>query len=209
LVAALLGVVGSCAAWMAIQKPAPLCARRFWNAVFSRTAAFAATWCISLVIAAFSFACWYFLAPLIGATLEPWLGERKTDALQLCVVALVLAIVGLVFLLADAVRATICHNSGRLTASIAKAWALVRDRPLGLATQALLRFGLAVSIHVANAWWITSSGYLARAEGFAWLAIATTEVATWLTIRVRLGWIAWLAGAVDRCAIDSATDLNA
>jgi hypothetical protein len=191
-VAGVLAVASSSLSWIAIDESLPFFGKRLQRRWCRVLPAFVLTTIGSVGCTMALGWCWWQLFPVIGALLEPWLGERGTDSVQLCVLLCLGCAFATVFTLSDLVRAALASGRSSLRSALPIAVELYLSQPLRITSHAWLRFILALSLHIAHGWVLAHYQWLARSGWFAALAVAQGEAVTLVAIGLRLDWIAWI-----------------
>ncbi len=192
-VAALVAIASSSLVWIAIDETLPFFGRRLQRRWCRVLPAFALTTLGSVGCAMVLGWCWWQVFPVIGALLEPWLGERGTDTVQLGVLLCLSCAFVALFTLSDVVRAGLASGRSSVRSALAIAAEVYLSQPIRITLHALIRFILALSLQLAHGWVIAHYQWLARSGWFAVLAIAQGEAVTLVAIGLRLDWIAWIS----------------
>jgi len=188
-----IGLAASCLVWVAIDESMLLLRKRLclrWSQVLP---AFALTTLYTWVAAILLGWCWWQAAPALGALLEPWFGERGTDYFQLTLLCCVLCVIAGFFIVSDVVRAIVASGLRSPRRALVVAIKVCRQQPSRIPVQALLPFGLAMSLHLSCGWIIAHNGWLAASATHVWLTFLLTELAALLAVALRLDWIAWIS----------------
>jgi hypothetical protein len=198
-VVAILGVAGSSFAWTATSESSlPLGSCRLRRRVCSILPGFAAITLMVVVLSALLVSACWMLLPSVGALLEPWVGERKTDWIELCLIfGLLLAVAALVTL-ADLLRASMAVRSTSLASPMPVALALFSAAPLRIIANAWGRFALALALQLLSILVLGHGGWLTSGIPRCLLALACSEITAFCTLWLRLSWIAWVCNAHRR-----------
>jgi hypothetical protein len=193
VVAGVIALLGSSFAWVATNEHRALFGLQIRNRVCAVVPTFAATTIATIGCSAMLAGCWWQLFPLIGETLEPVLGERGTDYVQLFVLTCLFAAIAVLCTLSDLVRAVVAAYRLPFRAALQRAARLYRLQPLRITANAVVRFGPVLSIQLANAWQVAHNQWLAGSDWLLAIAVAVSESVALLAIWLRLDWIEWLS----------------
>jgi hypothetical protein len=192
-VAATLALVGSSFTWVAIHAPDPLFGARIRSRVCAVLPTFALITVGQMLPMALLAWCFWQLVPVIGELLEPRLGERGTDLVQLFLVLCLLGAIAVYFTLSDVLRAVVVAGDVPTRHALPTARRLYGLCPLRITLHAGTRFVLALSLQLASAWLAARAQWLAGSSWLLLVAIAACETSALLTLWLRLDWIAWIS----------------
>jgi hypothetical protein len=136
--------------------------------------------------------CWYLVFGSIGGLLEPILGERGTDLVQLATFAIALCGIAVVFILADVTRAVVIANRTTTRHALSTALIVYRRTWPKLSLNALVRLSSAVLLQASLTWLVAHYQWLSGPTSACFAAAVAIEISTLLAIMLRVGWIAFL-----------------
>ncbi|HEY5956973.1 MAG TPA: hypothetical protein VIV60_10490 [Polyangiaceae bacterium] len=142
--------------------------------------------------------CWYVVFGSIGAWLEPILGERGTDWVQLATFAIALCATAAIFIVADVTRAVVVTDRASTRFALSTALQICGRAWPKLGFDAAGRVLSVVALQASTAWAVTHFQWLSGTALTFFAAVVSVEASALLSIMLRVGWMAYLLREVQR-----------